>query len=116
AAGCAGVHPSGSTGTGDSTGTGTGTGGGHGGIIGTDGPPPPTDAIVIITVKCGDGNLDTGEQCDDGNKDPGDGCTPLCQIEDGWMCPTPGQKCVMANACGDSVLQGSEQCDDHNLT
>jgi fibro-slime domain-containing protein len=116
AAGCAGVHPTGSTGTGDSTGVGTGTGGGHGGIIGTDGPPPPTDAIVIVTVKCGDGNLDTGEQCDDGNKDPGDGCTPLCQIEDGWMCPTPGQKCVMANACGDGVLQGSEQCDDHNLT
>ena len=116
-AGCAGVTPRSSTGGGGNGATGaTGTGGGQGGFIGTDGPPPPIDAITITPVKCGDGNLDSGEQCDDGNKDPGDGCTPLCQIEDGWMCPTPGQKCVMANACGDGILQGSEQCDDHNTT
>ena len=115
--GCAGVPPRSSTGGGGNGATSaTGTGGGQGSFIGTDGPPPPIDAITITPVKCGDGSLDSGEQCDDGNKDPGDGCTPLCQIEDGWMCPTPGQKCVMANACGDGILQGSEQCDDHNTT
>jgi fibro-slime domain-containing protein len=109
------VTPRSSAGAGGNGATGLG-GGQGGGFIGTDGPPPPIDAIVITPVKCGDGNLDSGEQCDDHNKDGGDGCTPLCQIEDGWMCPTPGEKCVMANACGDGVLQGAEQCDDHNTT
>ena len=94
---------------------GNGNGGGSGSGP-SDGPPPPVDGVVINTTKCGNGALDPGEQCDDSNKDPGDGCTPLCQIEDGWMCPTPGQKCVMASACGDGILEGSEQCDDHNMT
>src|SRR5690349_780304 len=101
AAGCAGVHPG--VGPGAAGSGATGTGGGHGGIVGTDGPPPPIDGITIPTAKCGDGNLDTGELCDDGNKLGGDGCTPLCQIEDGWTCPTPGAKCVMTAACGDGV-------------
>src|ERR1051325_275494 len=116
AVGCAGVNQRGSAGTAGSNGTGTaGNGTGTGGII-SDGPPPPVDGIIIITAKCGDGNLDSGEACDDRNKDPGDGCTPLCQIEDGWTCATPGQKGVMTNICGDGKLQGVEQCDDGNTT
>src|SRR5215813_8629790 len=64
--GCAGVKQNGSTGAG---GNGAGAHGGNGGIGPTDGPPPPVDGIIVITVKCGDGNLDQGEQCDDHNRD-----------------------------------------------
>ncbi|MEZ4468779.1 MAG: hypothetical protein R3F43_31215 [bacterium] len=31
--------------------------------------------------RCGDGNVDAGEQCDDGNVVPGDGCDANCQRE-----------------------------------
>ena len=84
--GCAGVKQmpggSGSGGSGNGTGKGgsNGSGGSHGNI----------DASVDIgnaATTCGNGQLDPGEKCDDGNKNGGDGCTPLCQIENGWICP-----------------------------
>ncbi|HMF40819.1 MAG TPA: DUF4215 domain-containing protein, partial [Polyangia bacterium] len=37
-------------------------------------------------AKCGNGNVETGEQCDDGNNDSGDGCSKDCMIEGGFMC------------------------------
>jgi len=37
-------------------------------------------------AKCGNGNVETGEQCDDGNTDNGDGCSSTCMTEGGFMC------------------------------
>ncbi len=35
---------------------------------------------------CGD-NLNFGLlDCDDGNMESGDGCSPLCEVEEGWVC------------------------------
>ncbi len=49
--------------------------------------------------KCGDGNLDNGEECDDGNTNAYDACTNSC---------TDAQ-------CGDGVIhQNIEECDDGN--
>jgi fibro-slime domain-containing protein len=114
--GCAGVKekPGGVTGGGGSSGGGANSG--------TDGPPAPVDGIVINTSKCGNGMLDPNEQCDDGYVDGnghklgGKGCSAICQLEDGWSCPTPGQPCVRTAICGDGVVEGSEQCDDGNST
>ena len=72
------------------------------------------DAAVIVTVSCGDGVLDPGEQCDDGNLVPRDGCAPTCQVEDGWICPQPGRPCVNVVVCGNGVLSYAEICDDGN--
>jgi len=80
-----------------------------------DAPPPPHDAVMLDTAHCGDGALDAGEQCDDGNVTSGDGCSTICQLEDGWSCPTPGQPCQRTATCGDGLVQGSEQCDDGNM-
>jgi fibro-slime domain-containing protein len=107
---CAGIKPMASAGSGGSNGRGTG---GHSASDG--GTPPPVDAITINPMLCGNGVLDPGEQCDDGNTVGGDGCTPLCQIEQGWTCPTPGQPCVRTEICGDGILQPPEQCDDGNV-
>jgi fibro-slime domain-containing protein len=110
-ASCAGVKPTETTG-----GAGNGGKGGGAGRMGTDGPPPPVDGIVINTANCGNGVLDPGELCDDGNTTAGDGCTPICQIENGWSCPTAGQACTRTQICGDGMLQLPEQCDDGNKT
>jgi fibro-slime domain-containing protein len=108
-AGCAGVHPGASSGTGGSSG-----GGGH---PGTDAGRPPVDGITTGNLAdCGNGVLDPGEACDDGNILPGDGCTKICQVENGWNCPTAGQACVRTQVCGDGMLQSPEQCDDGNTT
>jgi cysteine-rich repeat protein len=62
---------------------------------------------------CGNGILTSDETCDDGNQDSGDGCSADCKsIEDGWVCPVPGRKCIPE--CGDSKKIGVEQCDDGN--
>jgi len=64
---------------------------------------------------CGNGLLTSDETCDDGNEEPGDGCSSDCQtIEDGWICPVPGRKCIPQ--CGDSKLIGDEACDDGNAS
>ncbi len=65
--------------------------------------PPPEDD------KCGDYELNEGEQCDDGAKDDGDGCSSTCQIEDGWMCPDYSN-CVKIG-CGDGIKEADEDCD-----
>lgn len=58
---------------------------------------------------CGDGNVEGGEQCDDENTVSADGCSAICLVEDGWVCPTPGQPCLPR--CGDGAVKGSERCD-----
>ncbi len=66
--------------------------------------------------RCGDGILQPtrGEGCDDGNTVSGDGCSATCQVEPGWICPTPGKPCVDTVVCGDGKIEGNEQCDDGN--
>jgi fibro-slime domain-containing protein len=108
-AGCAGVKPTESTGKGGSGGSSSKT----------DGGTRVIDAVEIpdtITMTCGNGVLDSGEQCDDGNKNSGDGCSKLCQIEADWTCTTPGQPCVNTSVCGDGVVSSQEACDDGNTT
>jgi fibro-slime domain-containing protein len=112
--GCAGVKPSASTGTG-----GTGNGSGKGGNNGSGGGHVVDAGGIDIgnaAMTCGNGMLDPGEKCDDGNKTPGDGCTPLCQIENGWVCPTVGSPCMRNAICGDGKLTAPEGCDDGNTT
>ena len=45
----------------------------------------PFDSCGVggVKARCGDNNLDPGEQCDDGNNADGDGCSANCTIEDG---------------------------------
>lgn len=54
----------------------------------------------VIPVRCGDGNLDPGEECDDGNNDDGDGCDAACNLE---TCP---------DADGDDICDGQDNCPD----
>ena len=71
--------------------------------------PPRGLALQCKKPSCGDGYLNTSasEACDDKNKASGDGCSsPACQIETGFVCPTPGQPCH--STCGDGQTLGSE--------
>jgi fibro-slime domain-containing protein len=111
------------TGCGPGSTNGTGVGddgnddgrGGGGGNSGHGGGAGQAGSVPINTANCGDGNLNMGEYCDDHNLAPGDGCSPSCQIESGYDCPTPGAPCVIRSACGDGVLGAQEQCDDGNM-
>jgi fibro-slime domain-containing protein len=111
-ASCAGVKQKAGPGTGGS-GNGVGSGGnnGSGGRIGIDAGGVD---IGNAAMTCGNSMLDPGEKCDDGNKMGGDGCTPLCQIENGWICLTVGQLCTRNTVCGDGTVNSPEACDDGN--
>jgi fibro-slime domain-containing protein len=64
---------------------------------------------------CGDGKLQEGEACDDGNGAAGDGCSADCHsVDRDYVCPAPGERCVIAVQCGDGRVAGREQCDDGN--
>ena len=111
--GCAGVKQTGTTGTG---GNGNGSGTGKGGSTGTGGRVVFDAAGFEIgdPTKCGNGVHDDGESCDDGNQVGGDGCTPLCQVESGWICPQVGA-CTRNVVCGDGMVTAPfEACDDGN--
>ncbi len=80
--------------------------------------------------RCGNGNLDPGEDCDDGNNVDGDGCKADCTLPmicgDGFT--QPGEECDDGNnddgdgcrsnctteVCGDGLLDPPEECDDGN--
>ncbi len=51
----------------------------------------------VLGSICGDGVLGGVETCDDANVVSGDGCSATCFREAGWVCPTPGQPCVLVN-------------------
>jgi len=78
--------------------------------------PPGPDTPPAPVAVCGDGilNAPEGEQCDDGNTYPADGCGSTCLRDEGWLCPTPGKRCVPATSCGDGTISGAEECDDNN--
>jgi fibro-slime domain-containing protein len=113
-AGCAGVKPKETSGSGGGSGS-TGKGGNNNGS-GGGANRPGFDASVEVgdPTLCGNGTLDPHEQCDDGNMVGGDGCTKICQIENGWICPDVGQPCKRDAVCGDGKLTPPEACDDGN--
>ena len=113
----------GSGGNGGSQRTSTGTGG----MAGDTGGPSAGAGGFTITITapdaaadgsqsgtCGNGSLDQIEQCDDGNTENGDGCSRICQIENNYECPTPGQPCINMAKCGNKILTSDEACDDGN--
>lgn len=114
-AGCAGVKPMQTTGSG---GSGNGSGTGKGGNNGSGGNHPfdggSVDIPTSVTMTCGNGMMDPGEACDDKNTVGGDGCSKICQIENGWSCPNFGSPCMRNVKCGDGVVASPEVCDDGN--
>jgi len=81
------------------------------GVAGIDinsGAPP------FSCSACGDGDLNPFEACDDGNTESGDGCSADCStVEDGFVCPVPGEPCIQT-VCGDGITDPGEECDDGN--
>ncbi len=112
-----------STSGGGFVGNGQGAGG-LGGMGGGSGlspiiNPAPTGYVDMTgqpaTKGCGNGILTSDEACDDGNLVSGDGCLDNClQVELGFSCVTPGERCRPIARCGDSVLVFPELCDDAN--
>jgi len=66
-----------------------------------DDGPDGTDGVTEVSLTCGDGTVDSGEECDDGNTTNGDGCSASCFNESG--------------SCGDGTVDQGESCDDGNL-
>ena len=69
---------------------------------------------------CGDSKVSRNaplfEECDDGNdNNPADGCH-LCQLDDDYQCPTPGDPCEPKPRCGDGTRDPGEQCDQGGVT
>jgi fibro-slime domain-containing protein len=114
-----GVGGTGNGGTGTQLPPGTGTGGTPAFQVGTTGGQNSTGgASQMATTQppvCGNGSLESGEACDDGNTASGDGCLSDCSaVEQNYVCPNPGQPCVLAMVCGDKKISGTETCDDGN--
>ena len=57
------------------------------------------------------------KDCDDGNILTDDGCTPLCNINSGWVCNngTNVKKDDCYEICGDGLDYFKYPCDDGNL-
>ncbi len=83
----------------------------------SDGGTTPPNGCATGTCStdtiCGNAVIGKAETCDDGNTKDGDGCSSSCQVEPGFLCPSPGARCA-AKACGDGIAVGVEQCDDGN--
>jgi len=74
------------------------------------------DIVLREMRRCGNGNVDPGEECDDGNTDAGDCCSPTCQLEpDGQACDD-GRFCTLDSACSNGVCVGGtpRDCADTN--
>src|SRR5262249_25241035 len=73
------------------------------------------NAVLARQIRrCGNGNLDPGEECDDGNRSSGDCCSASCRVEpDGQPCST-GDACTTARTCSAGVCGGGAvvACDD----
>jgi len=78
------------------------------------------DGVVDVALRqiqrCGNGNVDPGEECDDGNTVAGDCCGPTCQLEpDGQACDD-GRFCTLGTVCSQGTCGGGtpRNCDDGN--
>jgi fibro-slime domain-containing protein len=60
-------------------------------------------------TKCGNGNIEKGEDCDDGNTNDGDGCDHTCKVEGGFTCEvvqkSDAQDCKQAINAGGKCLE-----------
>ena len=68
-----------------------------------DGPRRMFSSELMVrttATKCGNENVDPGEECDDGNNVDGDGCDSNCTT----------------TRCGNAVRTGNEECDDGNTS
>ena len=66
---------------------------------------PVSGTFVGSRSRCGDGQLDAGEQCDDGNRVDGDCCSSSCTFEAvGGSCTDDG------NPCTDDRCDGAGSC------
>jgi cysteine-rich repeat protein len=90
-------------GGGGNSGNNTGGNGGCGILcIGSVGGTGGDTVVSSSSNTCGNGVIDNpgDEQCDDGNRVNGDGCNALCQVEANWLCPNPGQACILRGPLG----------------
>ncbi len=70
----------------------------------SDTSEPPADTVMVDTAeaRCGDGQMDFGEDCDDGDANNSDTAADACRTD-----------CTLAR-CGDMVTDSGETCDDGN--
>jgi len=74
------------------------------------------DIVLREMRRCGNGNVDPGEECDDGNTVAGDCCSPTCQLEpDGQACDD-GRFCTLNSTCSQGACVGGtpRDCADAN--
>ncbi len=71
-----------------------------------------------VCIGCGNGRIESRvdtsiptsiEACDDGNRQGGDGCSADCELEPGWVCPSPGHPCE--SSCASSEIGGCGEPD-----
>ena len=62
-------------------------------------------------------NITRMKDCDDDNDVTDDGCTPLCNINTGWICEngTSSAPDTCTETCGDGFDYHTYPCDDGNL-
>ncbi len=93
-----------------------GTAAGHAAVVWRARRGSAIDVGLRQMQRCGNGNVDPGEQCDDGNQVGGDCCSPTCQFEpDGQTCDD-GRFCTLATVCSQGACGGGtpRDCDDGN--
>ena len=89
------------------------------------------NSLVSRTPVCGDSIVQSGEICDDGNNLAQDGCSPICTLEDGYMCyssrrspdaSTLGTMVAWTQSTNNtqkpqslSVLETAESCTSENI-
>jgi MYXO-CTERM domain-containing protein len=54
--------------------------------------------------RCGDGNIQAGEECDDGNTENGDSCSATCKKPDDGGCAAGGDASLPALGLAFGVL------------
>ncbi len=70
-----------------------------------------TQTVQLVGSRCGNGELDAGEECDDGNAYAGDCCSPTCTLDDS------GTACGSDNdVCTDDVCDGAGLCEHNDNT
>jgi len=113
------INPQGGGQSGNKGGNAGNQGGNKGGAGGGGGgwtlpPTPEAGPDLPGGGNCGDGVRQRNETCDDGDTEGGDGCSPACQVEANWDCPTDGEDCINLAVCGNGILTSDETCDDGN--